>query len=163
MGCSGSRDPWYCLTSKLKIVKNILKLLNASHGNWHNRVKQAQAELADFQNNLGSNPSNADLTEERRLCEALATELNKEEKFLKQKSRVHWMKYGDGNNKFFFNSTRGRWNLNKIMSIEDDNGDVHTNHTDISTTAMNYFNSILGCKKEVQCFPHDLNLNVFFC
>lgn len=72
---------------------------------------------------------------------------------------MHWLKFGDGNNKYFFNSCRGRWNSNKILSIEDDNGEVFTSHNDISSTAGAYFKSLLGCHKEVNQFPDDLAIN----
>lgn len=80
----------------------------------------------------------------------LVDALCKEEILLKQKSRVNWLKLGDANNKFFFNSCNGRWNTNKILSLVDDEGTVHTTHRDISSVAVNYFEATLGSETHVE-------------
>lgn len=64
----------------------------------------------------------------------------------------------DGNNKFFFNACRGRWNCNKILTIEDESGVSKTSHEDISAVAVDYYKNLLGCSKSVENIPTDLDL-----
>lgn len=95
-------SPWFILTQKLKAVKNALKGLNSRVGNLHSRVNQARNKLSLFQNSLPTNPSQLQITREQELMEEFSEALRLEECFLKQKSRVNWLKVGDGNNKYFF-------------------------------------------------------------
>lgn len=62
-------------------------------------------------------PTVAQFQEEKEYVENYSKALLLEEQFLKQKSRVQWLKHGDGNSKFFYNSCRGNWNTNKILSL----------------------------------------------
>ena len=143
-------DPWFILTTKLKKVKLALKTLNNSCGNLHEAVISARRSLDVFQENLNGIPS-ADMCQlEEKLCNNLHNALIAEEKFLKQKSRVNWLKLGDGNNAFFHRSCKSRWNVNKIVMMEDSSGNVCTSHKDIADIAINYFSGILGTHKTVE-------------
>lgn len=62
--------------------------------------------------------------------------------FLKKKSRVHRVKCGDNNNKIFFQSCKGRWNSNKIISLENQDGKVLASHAAEET--VNFFKAQLG-------------------
>lgn len=66
--------------------------------------------------------------EEGNLKQQFELALRKEKIFLRQKSKVHWLKHEDKNNRFFINSYKGRWNQNKIVVLEDHNGFTHTTH-----------------------------------
>lgn len=151
-------DPWYVVTSKLKLVKIGLKNLNKRHGNVHGAVDTSRTALFEFQAALPSLPSSDLLLEEKRLILNYSLALSQEESFLKQKSRVHWLKFGDGNNKFFHNSCKSRWNSNKILSILDDNGLEHTSHDSIAMVATSYFQDILGQTKQVIDIPDTITL-----
>lgn len=151
--------PWQVLMSKLKAVKVALKQLNISTGNLHCKVVDARNELLNFQSSLPSVPSSSQRLQERSLCDTLAKALGSEEKILHQKSRINWLKRGDGNNKFFFHSCRGRWNSNKIVRLEDDSGITHTGHMNISNVAVSYFKNLLGSCHSTQSFPDDIQTN----
>lgn len=151
-------NPWIVLTSKLRRVKDAMRKLNASKGNLHSAVLEARSNLLGFQSSLPLHPSSSQFQEEDRLIQILQKTLHLEEVFLKQKSRVNWLKNGDGNNRFFFNACKGRWNSNKILSIEDDLGNIHTSHKDISRVATQFFSSLFGQAHEVMDLPLDLYL-----
>lgn len=95
----------------------------------------------------------------QNLISALNSAPVKEEVLLKQKSRVNWLR-NDSNNRYFFNTCKGRWNCNKILSLEDADGNIVHSHTDISNIAVNYFESLMGSSKNVEPFPDDLQLPV---
>lgn len=151
-------DFWYILTSKLRKVKEAFKQLNAHSGNLHSKVSETRAALFTFQLNLPDIPSMVQLVEEQHLAESYSKALHEEEVLLKQKSRIQWLKNGDGNNKFFFNSCKARWNVNKILSIEDDNGNIKTTHTQIASVATEYYKKFLGSTRTVQPIPEDISL-----
>ncbi|XP_017233089.1 uncharacterized protein LOC108207141 [Daucus carota subsp. sativus] len=132
-------DKWFIVTTKLKRVKLALKNLNTSGGNLHANVLSARNALLNFQGLLPMAPSHAQRTEEGKLSNDLRRALLLEEKFLKQKSRVRWLNLGDGNNKFFYNSCKGRWNANKILNIYDEDGNNFTGHKNIASVAVSYF------------------------
>ncbi|XP_063948264.1 uncharacterized protein LOC108204038 [Daucus carota subsp. sativus] len=137
-------DPWYVLSTKLKRVKSALIALNRSRGDLHIAVCKAKANLHLLQDSMPSQPNDNYILEEARLCSSLKDALLKEETFLKQKARVRWLNLGDGNNKYFYNACRGRWNTNKIVSLEDESGNVFYTHKAISGVAVNYFENLLG-------------------
>ncbi|XP_074374809.1 uncharacterized protein LOC141715233 [Apium graveolens] len=75
-----------------------------------------------------------------------------------QNQMVNWLKKGDGNNKYFFNASRGRWNTNKVLSLLDSNGEVCYSHEDIARIAVDYYINILGDSTKVAECPDDLSL-----
>lgn len=152
--CTG--DPWFVLTMKLKQVKEAMRKLNKEQGNILTAVATARNALFTFQSNMPSLPSISQFEEERGLMNDLQKALSIEEDFLKQKSRVHWLKVGDGNNRFFFNSCKNRWNFNKITCLQDDNGIQFSSHKDISKIAVDYYSSILGQSHNVNSLPDSL-------
>lgn len=58
----------------------------------------------------------------------------------------------------FFNSYRGRWNVNKIHSLDDPNGVTHHLHEDIARIAVDYFKNTLGQEEVVAEIPNDIEL-----
>lgn len=151
-------DPWYVLTQKLKRVKQALVSLNKSRGDVHDRVSAARDALLQFQADMPLSPAPAQFLEEAKLSSELELFLKEEEVFLRQKSRIQWLHLGDGNNKFFFNACKGRWNSNKILSLVSDQGETLTSHKDISKVAVEYYQSILGSSTPVTDFDDEVNL-----
>lgn len=151
-------DPWYIVTMKLKWVKEGLKKLNKDSGNVHVAVIEARQALITFQDALPISPDSSQLQEENYLCNKLRDALSKEEDFLKQKSRIKWLEKGDGNNNFFYNSCKGHWNKNKILSLDDSLGNTHTTHEDISQIVVNHYANLLGSCVPVESIPEDISL-----
>lgn len=153
-----SGNPWFVLTSKLKVVKAALKRLNRSSGNVHSNLVDARNALLSFQAGMDPNSHSDVFEEEKLLAQRFQSALKSEELFLKQKSRVAWLKDGDANNRFFFQACKGRWNKNKILSIQDDDGNVASNHKDMSSVAVNFFTNLMGSDSEVSPYPEDLDV-----
>ena len=156
--CSIRGDPWFVLTSKLKRVKDKLKLLNQNFGNLHLKVAAARSSLNLFQSQMPFVPSEAMQLEEASLCSSLSNALKDEELLLKQKSRIHWLSVGDSNNGFFFKSCTNRWNSNKIVSLSDENGNIAQSHRDIANMAVDFFSSKLGSPNNSSALDADVPL-----
>ena len=151
-------NPWFILTSKLKSVKVALRRLNSLNGNLQEIVLTARNNLLSFQENLPLIPSSSQLQDEKTLIDAFNKALLDEELFLKQKSRVKWLKCGDANNGFFFKSCRNRWNQNKILQITDDNGVSISGHREVANVAVEYYRNLLGNSHGVADIPADITL-----
>lgn len=151
-------NPWYALTTKLKRVEEAMRKLNSSRGNLHSQVDVARSNLYLLQNSLPQVPSVAQLDEESILCKRLKDALSSKEIFLKQKARVTWLKNGDNNNKYFFNACKGRWNMNKLLYLEDLNGSAYTAHRDIAKVAVDFYQTLMGSEKHVDPFPENMHL-----
>ena len=102
--------PMFRLTRKLKGVKAILKAFNfRSFGNLHERVVAAREALCQAQSAMLNCPSNPMLGEIEKSCLKNYHDLAiAEEGFLKQKSRVQWLKLGDQNSSFFHKAVKAR-------------------------------------------------------
>ncbi|KAL8089208.1 hypothetical protein AgCh_038843 [Apium graveolens] len=103
-------------------------------------------------------PSASNFEEENYLRFSLFKAVQEEEILVKQKSRIDWLGKGDNNNKLFFNSCKARWNINKLLALEDDSGCIHSSHDKVSNIAVNYYENLLGSEHEVAAFPDNLQL-----
>lgn len=66
-----SGDPWFVVTTKLKVVKDGLRNLNRSMVNLQAVVHEASYNLEKFQSLLPDLPSHDQLIQERILCDKL--------------------------------------------------------------------------------------------
>lgn len=134
------------LCTKLRMVKNALKTLNNDViGDVTIKVKEAKVILDDCQRLLDVHPDDSSLrSQEREFAKNYSLALQMEEDFLKQKSRVQWLKGGDRNSSYFFKAINGRRNRNKIISITGEDGSLIENEEGIKEAAIHYFKDIMG-------------------
>ena len=62
--------------------------------------------------------------QEKELMSSYTLALQTKEDFLRQKSRVQWLKAGDRNTSYFFKVINGRCNGSKILSITGEDGSL---------------------------------------
>ncbi|KAK8675660.1 hypothetical protein V6N13_033725 [Hibiscus sabdariffa] len=99
-------NPLQVLFAKLKRLKEPLKHLNWElYGDIHSRVLDLKRALDDVQRLVLSAPSVDSVAREKALSEELSALLGAEEKFLRQKSRVQFIKDGDRNSAYFFSAS----------------------------------------------------------
>lgn len=65
-----------------------------------------------------------------------------EEAYWKTKSRIHWLREGDKNTKFFHAQTVKRRRFNQIRGIEDSNGVWQENDKGICKAVTSYFSEL---------------------
>nr|GEV88810.1 hypothetical protein [Tanacetum cinerariifolium] len=89
------------VVKRLKGMKSLFYKLLYNHGNLHERVNKIRIELNEAQNVIDRDPSSSILHEDHAhyLFTIKEAQLNKE-RFLKQKSKVEWLKAGDANSCF---------------------------------------------------------------
>ena len=81
-----------------------------------------------------------------------------EEIFLKQKSKIEWLKEGDQNNAYFHNAIKGRLSKSRIDSIYDDEGKCFTG-SDVPGQFVQHFQNIFGIEGEI--YPVDDPVGLF--
>ncbi|KAM1184636.1 hypothetical protein ACFX13_014331 [Malus domestica] len=120
----GSKQFQVC--KKLKLIKQQLKRLNKDHvGNVYDVVIKSKADLDMCQRLLDSNPFHNSLrAQEKIIYDAYVSVLIVEEMFLRQKSRVQWLKAGDKNSSFFFKSISKNRSKNHLVSITKVDGSI---------------------------------------
>lgn len=138
-------NPFFVFKEKLKRTKRALISLNQSHGNLSSAVKLAKANLHQTQLLLQSSPLDPMLLEQEDICsKTLWTAMEREESLIQQKSRTTWLSLGDKNTSFFSNMLKSRWNSNKILSIQNSEGDLVHGQEAIEFVAVDYFKSIFN-------------------
>jgi hypothetical protein len=65
--------------------------------------------------------------------------LAQDDAYWKQRAKTHWNKDGDRNTKFFHASASARKKVNRILSLEDNEGNKITDSQGMQTTAKDYF------------------------
>ena len=89
--------------------------------------------------------SDLGLVENEKVCFRIFHDLAlTEEGFLKQKSRIQWLKLGDQNSNFFHKEVKARNSRNSINSITLENGSRPEDLETIKQEVVNHFRSVLG-------------------
>ncbi|KAK4438304.1 hypothetical protein Salat_0164700 [Sesamum alatum] len=147
--------PQFSLCRKLKALKGPLKAFNNLHFSHISvRAKEVDLALQDAQLELESNPGNSvirdSLGELRKKTIFLA---EAERHFYYQKAKIHFLKMGDRNTKFFHDMVKRNAAKSSIMAISKSDGSTITSAEDIGREFTDYFTSLLGT--EVQTLPVD--------
>ena len=152
--------PMYRLTRKLRSVKNRLKVFNFQvFSNVQEKVVEAGETLYRAQADLLSNPNDSGLVGIEKVCFKSFHDLARaEEGFLKQKSRIQWLKLGDQNSNFFHKVVKARNSKNSIKSITMENGCRIDDPTSIKQEFVKHFQSVLGSNMQVSATV-DFNLD----
>ena len=140
------RTPMYRLTRKLRYVKTRLKAFNFHvFANVRKKVVEAREAMHRAQAALLVNPDDSGLVGNEKAClknfhdSALA-----EEGFLKQNSRIQWLKLGDQNSNFYHKTVKARNSRNSIKSITLENGCRSEDPETIKQEVVKHFQSVLG-------------------
>lgn len=127
------------------MLKRKLKELNKDFGCISERVCKARASLDNVQSRLDLNPllDNDFQPEEREKARNLRQLSWAKESLVKQKSKVHWLKKGDQNTRYFFKSINSWRNKNSIQGILLQDGSVTFGKDITNGEFVRYFKSIL--------------------
>ncbi|KAJ0886252.1 putative RNA-directed DNA polymerase transcription factor bZIP family [Helianthus annuus] len=138
------------VVTKLKGLKKPLRKLKYAQGNLHDKVEKLRAEVERIQKAVEEDPFNEELrSEEGVYVKEYKIALADEEYMLKQKSRVHWLKVGDQNTKFFHKSVKNRECRNRVNVIKDLEGTEHYGDK-VGDALVKYFKGIMGLKCGVE-------------
>ncbi|XP_022039949.1 uncharacterized protein LOC110942480 [Helianthus annuus] len=126
----------------LGIVKNVWD--STVSGNLHKKVEALQSKLDDIQQSVDQDPNNVDLrvAEKETSRDLLEASLD-EERFLKQKSKVDWLRVGDTNSAFFHSSLKIRNHCSRIDVIKDSDGNLYEGDA-VFQAFVNHYQKFFG-------------------
>ncbi|XP_071738894.1 uncharacterized protein [Rutidosis leptorrhynchoides] len=120
----------FLLVKKLRGLKKPIRKLMWEKGNIHTTVKRLRHELDTIQKDLDKDPNSIELREaEANKLKEFNDALWDEERFLKQKSKIEWLRAGDSNTSYFQKVIKGRANRNRINAIMDQQGNIIEGNT----------------------------------
>ncbi|CAK8568223.1 unnamed protein product [Lathyrus sativus] len=70
---------------------------------------------------------------------------NIEEQDLKQKSKVDWLRLGDGNNAYFYAALMSKRSQNQISNLKDEEGNILYQQNDIEHEITKYYKKLIDC------------------
>ncbi|KAK9672338.1 hypothetical protein RND81_12G094100 [Saponaria officinalis] len=149
--CWGTK--MYCLTKKLKNLKQPLKMLNKQlYDDIENNSIRAGLYLDYVQTQLKKDPSSVEWCHKELNAAKTYRELKVAcDSFLRQKSKVHWVMDGDDNTRYFHNVLKARYVQNTVCRINDMNGFVCSTVPCIQNAFLEYYQMLLGTTEE--CVP----------
>ncbi|GKC07650.1 putative reverse transcriptase domain-containing protein [Tanacetum coccineum] len=117
-------------------------------GNLFDKMVKLREKLDEIQTALDKDPTNTELrVEESHYLKAFNDAVLDEERFLKQKSKIKWLREGDGNTSYFHKVVKGRNHSNRIEAIRDTSGNYFEGE-DVATQFVNHFHQFLGDSME---------------
>ncbi|GJV12664.1 hypothetical protein Tco_1354205 [Tanacetum coccineum] len=145
----------YQVVKKLKILKKPFRKLLYDKGNIHANVNRLRTELDSIQLSLDTDPFNIVLREREASCivefnQAILTE----ERFLKQKAKIQWLKEGDSNSSYFHKVVKSRVSRNRIDVVTSSDGTVFENDL-VHDAFVKHYELFLGQVGETSEFCTD--------
>lgn len=139
----------YELIGNLNKIKRTLQELNKDKFNEVElKSYEAMQKLHKCQENIQLDPHYIHLiTEETSLSQECKNWNSGRERFLRQKCKVLWLTPVDMNTKFFHSIIKSRRNSNRIISIDNAEGQNITDLEEISKTCITFYEGLLGTNK----------------
>ncbi|GKD29751.1 hypothetical protein Tco_1240529 [Tanacetum coccineum] len=132
------------VTKKLKMLKKPLRKLLYDKGNLHNNVNQLRNDLDQVQIRLDADPFNESIREEEAMVLAAFNDAClMEEKFLKQKAKIDWLREGDSNSAYFHKLVKSRTSRSRIDVVTSDDGMVYENDK-VAESFVHHYEMFLG-------------------
>ncbi|GKA84753.1 reverse transcriptase domain-containing protein [Tanacetum coccineum] len=128
----------------MKSLKKPLRKLMYDQGNIHEKVKRLRVELDKVQVDLDADPFNTMLREEEAAyVQAFNDALLMEERFLKQKAKIEWLRVGDSNSAYFHKSVKSRVSRSRIDVVSNSDGTVFTGDQ-VANAFISHYETFLG-------------------
>lgn len=139
-----STSAMFRFSKKMKALKPVIRTLGKERlGNLSRRTRDAFEDLCTKQEENMDNPTEQNMVEEREAATKWENLSNIEEKFLKQKSKLHWLKVGDKNNKVYHRAATVRAIRNSIQEIICKDGTVADTAETLKVEAERFFRDFL--------------------
>ncbi|GJY71629.1 RNA-directed DNA polymerase, eukaryota, reverse transcriptase zinc-binding domain protein [Tanacetum coccineum] len=145
------------VVKRLKGLKSPFCKLLHNQGNLHDRVNKIRVELDEAQKAIDRDPSSFALREEHAhyLLSFKEAQLD-EERFLKQKAKVEWLKAGDANTTYFHKTVKSKCAKNRIEMVSDASN-IFYNGNQVPNAFVDHYNQFLGAEgATISLDDHDL-------
>ncbi|XP_074291661.1 uncharacterized protein LOC141618451 [Silene latifolia] len=144
--------PLYKLTTNLKRLKaGLLQLNRDAFSDIEKTTAKLQQEVEELQKQLGVDPDNQQLLQqEYEASQELKIKSLARDSFLYQKAKSVWIKDGDSNSAYFHNTIKQRRNKNRVIKIEDIEGNMRDTPGLVQNAFLDYYKHLLGSNQRVQ-------------
>jgi hypothetical protein len=115
--------------------------------------KRFKDEIMEFETEMEQTRGKNDASSMARFKEAHqqhAKVLIQEESFWRQRAKMHWLKEGDLNTKFFHMSASARARVKKIEKLMNDDNEIVTGQQNLVEVVKNYFHELFQPKGGTQ-------------
>jgi exonuclease III len=147
----------YC---KVKIREYSITYGKSKSMDNHNKLYRIKTQLEEVDKLLCDDPQNTDLqTKVTQLTLQYNLQSLHEAKGAQIRSRVKWIEQGEKNNKYFLGMEKVKAINNTITSLEDNNGRVVTEQTEVRDMQYNYYKTLYS--KKVNYSEQQENLTEF--
>ncbi|GJS02428.1 zinc knuckle CX2CX4HX4C containing protein [Tanacetum coccineum] len=134
----------YKIMQKLKYLKKPFRKLLYDHGNLHENVKRLRHELDTVQHDLDLDLFNSNLRDEEAAYVQVFNEASlMEERFLRQKAKVDWLRDGDANSAYFYKLVKNRVTRSRIDIVTDLEGVISENEK-VADAFVSHYEIFLG-------------------
>ncbi|GJW72610.1 RNA-directed DNA polymerase, eukaryota, reverse transcriptase zinc-binding domain protein, partial [Tanacetum coccineum] len=140
-----NRKPWI-MRGDMKVILNTNEHFAgvSFNDNLFDKLEELRNEIKSIQSNIDKHPYNKTLRDyEVVILKDYMAAMEDEEKLLFQKSKIKWLSLGDKNNYFFHKTLKGRYQRNKIESVQDVNGNKFEDQ-DVVVQFVMHFQNFLG-------------------
>ncbi|KAL2235635.1 UNVERIFIED_CONTAM: hypothetical protein Sindi_1295700 [Sesamum indicum] len=137
--------PMFAATRKLKALKPVFRAQKKKKGDLTLNVQLAKGFLEEAQNLVSSDKQNELYLYLEHCCRiTFAKAAKMEQIMLQQRAKMQWMKDGDQCSRVFFRKIAHRRVTRKILQINDENGNIHTELGEIVHEFISYYQNLLG-------------------
>ncbi|XP_058784780.1 uncharacterized protein LOC131659636 [Vicia villosa] len=131
--------PMYRVWQKLKFG------INRKYNHTAHKIQESRKNLEAAQNMLKNDLFNQELIRKvKQLSEELIQQCDIEEKILKQKSNIDWLKLGDDNSKYFYANLREKNKKTSLSKLEDSYGNKMITFDDMEKEILQFYGDLIG-------------------
>lgn len=143
-------SPGFILWQKLKMLRPVLRSMHNKYNNVGEKITLGRSNLEEAQKRLRCNKFDSSLMANECNCrDELYKWLRVEEKILAQRSKLSWLKLGDGNNAYFHSTVREKNKSTGLHKLQTPGGDILTNQSDIEDGVLNFYRDLVGEKRSI--------------
>ncbi|XP_058764760.1 uncharacterized protein LOC131638231 [Vicia villosa] len=137
--------PMYKLWRKLMRLQPDLRKLTKEVTRGVQKIQDSREMLDQAQKALSDDMFNQQLIDNEKFwCEEVIKNTKLEEIFLLQKSKIEWLKLGDGNNQYSFANLKEKNRQTSLHKLEDNNGRILTKFKDMENKIINFYGELIG-------------------
>lgn len=135
----------YVVWKKLQQLQLAIRRLAKPISGIKVKVEEVRAALTAAQHNLLQDRMNVALIENVKECTDDVLQWNAlEEQVLKQKSRVEWLRLGDGNNAYFHASLKAKHKHYGIHMLQKSDGSTATTQHELEEEILQFYGGLVG-------------------
>jgi hypothetical protein len=136
-------NPMHILSTKLKLLKNNLKIWNKNYfGTVNDLVSSAETNLQQVQAHIQQfGHTDSLLAQEKTAGAAYEDALNRQEAFWQEKARLNWHLEGDRNTSYFHRIAKIKTSTKYISSLQDGEN-VITDQGQLADHVVNYYQNL---------------------